>query len=127
MTSNVDTLRFWHPRQDQRTPDDWFAWGTVARGSSADKIFRVKNASLRWTAVGVSVSLQHRGRYDPTLRVDRQHFLSLNGRLFGATVTVGDLPPGATSPVIILRRVTSRSADAGLGEFQLSAQAFDWE
>ncbi len=126
MAESVDTLLFWHPRQDQRSPDDWFAWGTVARGSSADKIFRVKNASVRYTALGVVVSLQHLNLYDPLIRVDHQHYLSLDGRSFAATVNVGDLPPGATSAVVILRRVTARDADEGPGEFQLSAQASDW-
>jgi hypothetical protein len=121
-----DTLDFWHPRQDRKVPDDWFEWGVVARGSSADKQFRVRNLSSHYTAVDVIVSLDQLGIHDPALEVDVQHLLSRDGRSYFATVNIGNLIPRAVSPLITLRRVTSRDADEGPGEFQLSAAATDW-
>lgn len=122
----ADTLEFWDPQADAKVKDDHFDWKVVAPGSSADKRFRVRNSSAEYTAVGVQVTLEHLGIYDPALPVSVQHFLSVNGRLFTASVNVGTLAPRAISAPIILRRVTAPIADEGSGEFQLSAHATDW-
>ncbi len=121
-----DTLMFWHPTLDFRTPSDYFNWGIVGPGSSEDRTFRVRNNSFLYTAEGVVVSLEHLDRYTPALPEPVQHFLSTNGRRFTATVNLGNLAPRALSDLVTLRRVTSRDADEGLGEFHLSAEATDW-
>ncbi len=121
-----DTLEFWHPSRDARIPDDYLAWGTVAPGSSQDRLFRVRNVSYTYTALEIVVSLTQRGTYDPALPVDVQHYLSLDGRVFTATVTIPDLAPRVVSDLITLRRVTATIADEGPGEFQLFAQPGDW-
>ncbi len=121
-----DTLDFWHPKMDARVPDDYFNWGVVAPGSSEDRVFRVRNLSFRYTALSVVVSLTETGKLDPALSVAAQHYLSLDGRTFAATAQIGDIPPRVISDLITLRRVTSRQADVGPGEFQLAAQPTDW-
>ncbi len=122
----TDTLEFWHPSADERLAVDYFDWGSVAPGSSADRTFRVRNSSINYTALGVVISLEQLGIYTPARPVNVQHFMSLNGRQFAATVALGDLGPRAVSQLVTLRRVTSRDADVGPGEFQLSAQPTDW-
>ena len=121
-----DKLEFWQPKNDARVPDDYFAWGTVAPGSSEDRIFRIRNGSYAYTAYDIVVSLETMNRYEPALPVDVQHYLSRDGRLFTATVSIGDLAPRVISDVLILRRVTARLADEGPGEFQIAARAGDW-
>lgn len=121
-----DTLEFWHPKQDLRLPDGYLNWGTVAPGSSEDRIFRVRNVSFTYTATDVEVKLQSSGRIPVALPLDVQHYLSRDGRVFTATVVLGDLLPRVVSDPIILRRVTARLADVGLGEYQLSAKPGDW-
>lgn len=122
----TDTLDFWHPRQDRKIPDDWFDWGVVARGSSADKQFRVRNLSSVYTARDVVVSLHHLDLYDPALPVHVQHLLTQDGRTWFASITIGDLIPRALSPMLTVRRVTAAVADEGPGEFQLSATPTEW-
>ncbi len=121
-----DTLEFWHPKQDIRLPDGFLNWGTVAPGSSEDKTFRVRNVSYTYTALEIVVSLTQTGRLFSALPLDIQHYLSRDGRTFTATAVIGDLAPRVVSDLLVLRRVTGRNADVGLGEYVLTAKPGDW-
>ncbi len=121
-----DTLEFWHPKQDIRLPDGFLNWGTVAPGSSEDKTFRVRNVSYTYTALEIVVSLTQTGRLFSALPLDIQHYLSRDGRTFTATAVIGDLAPRVVSDLLVLRRVTARNADVGLGEYVLTAKPGDW-
>ncbi len=119
----VDILEFWQPYRDWVIDENYLPWGTVARNSSADKHFRVHNASLDYNATAVTVTVEEMGLAEPTRSVAVQHLLSTDGRTFAATVTVGTLPPGGISGRLTLRRVTAPDADYGEGDFQLLAHA----
>lgn len=124
MTSPVDSLMFWHPIYDRQLDADFFDWGNVARGSSADRRFRVRNASSQYTATDVVISMFEYGL--PALSVAAQHFLSTDGLNFAASVDVGTLHPHATSAALVLRRVTAPDSDYGSLDMQLLAHATDW-
>ncbi len=122
-----DTLEFWHPRADSGLPVEWLNWGTVAPGSSEDRVFRVRNSSAIYTATGVVISLEELDLFDAALPVPVQHFLSFDGRRFTSTLTIPALSPGVVSELITIRRVTARQADEGPGEFQVAATVSDWK
>jgi len=107
-----DALVGW--KLDGNEPLDGIDWGVVAPGSSADRRFRVKNTSTLYTAYGVTVTAES---------VD--HYLSLDGRVFTASIYLGDLPPSAISAVITVRRVTPSSATTG-DTSQLTLQPTSW-
>ncbi len=124
MTSPVEALQFWHPIRDEALLDDYFNWGAVARGSSADRTFRIHNGSVHYTAQDIVINLAEFGT--PTRSVAAQHFLSSDGWNFAASITVGDLKSSGTSTVLTLRRVTAPDADTGSGNVQMLAHATDW-
>ena len=108
----ADELVGW--KVDGNEPLSLIHWGLVAAGSSADRTFRVKNASTLYTAYDVVVIAES---------VD--HYLSLDGRLFTASISLGDLRPSGISAVITVRRVTPSSAT--LGDIsQLTLQPTSW-
>lgn len=126
MATLNDTLEFWHPRKDEQLPADYFDWGIIARGSSDDRQFRIKNLSAVYDAAGVIVSLQTLNVNDNTLTADVQHFLSVDGASFAATANLGTLAAGAVSGLVTLRRVTPPEADEGDADFQLLAHPTEW-
>ena len=126
MAELTDTLEFWHPQRDEKLDENYFPWGVAVPGSSADRVFRVRNLSHTYTAVDVVVSLQEMGIAEPTLSVAAQHYLSVDGRTFAATAALGSLAPRAVSDRITLRRVTALDADPGFGDFQLLAHPTEW-
>jgi hypothetical protein len=118
-----DALQFWEPYRDWPIDENYLPWGVVARGSSADKQFRVHNMSTDYTATAVTVSVQEMGLADPTRSVAAQHLLSADVRIFAAVVAVDTLPPGGVSDRLTLRRVVAPDADYGPGDFQILAHA----
>lgn len=122
----VDVLEFYEPFRDRLVDENYLPWGVVAPGSSADKQFRIHNASDDYIAADITVSVQEMGLAEPVLSVAAQHLLSSDGRTFTATVSVGTLPPGGISARLTLRRVTSPDADIGDGDFQLLAHPAQW-
>ncbi len=126
MTVLVDTLEFWHPDRNISLPADYFDWSAVVRGSSADRLFRIKNMSAMYDAVSVAVTLQTLNLAEVDLTADLQHFLSVDGARFSASVNLGTLAAGATSAPVHLRRVVAPTADVGAADFQILAHAESW-
>jgi hypothetical protein len=124
MTAPVDALLFWHPVRDEPLAADYFEWGPVARGSSADRPFRLRNGSVHYTAEDIVVTMSEFGA--PTRSVAAQHFLSTDGWNFSDSINAGSLKPSGTSNTLTLRRVTALDADLGVGDVQLRAEASDW-
>jgi hypothetical protein len=112
----ADELALWSVSESTRLTT--IAWGTVVPGSSADFVFRVKNSSAIYTASGVTIELSGTGALD--------HYLSLDGLNFAATVPLGDLPASAVSASVTLRRVTPSARAAGAGTCNLLLQATAW-
>jgi hypothetical protein len=106
----ADTLSFWGITRDARVVKIDF--GAVPARSSGDVTFRVKNESSRYTAQAVTVD------FDESAAGATQLFLSADGYRFATSLTLGDLPPAALSPVLTMRRVTA--SDAPVGEYQCS-------
>jgi hypothetical protein len=92
--------------------------GTVAAATSDDTQLRVYNTSGAYQAEDVTVALDGSSANDL--------YLSLNGDTFTATVKVGDIPPGAYSPVITVRRVTDHLNPAGVHTARLLATPARW-
>lgn len=105
--ASSDQVIPWHPTLNQiadgTTGDD----GDMPRSSSLTKTFRFKNNSTR-TAKTVNVSLETLTDASPSLFP--QYQLSLDNITFSATVSLGDLAPGAISQVIYCRDTVSSSA-----------------
>lgn len=122
--ANPDRLEIWHPTNDERVTPAYFDWGNVPRGSSADKLFRVKNISPSLTAESIRVAMEI--ATDGTPSVPGQHTLSVGGGSFLSQVNVGDLAPGAISQPVTLRRVTASDAQLGVFAFRVFAEAQVW-
>jgi hypothetical protein len=120
----ADRLMFWHPIRDEPVTEYYFVWGPVARSSSADREFRLRNVSYLYQAQQIAVTLYEFGA--PARSIAAQHLLSTDGFAFTAAIDVGDLPPRATTGRLVLRRVTAPDADLGDGDIQLLAAAEEW-
>ncbi len=120
------SLTFYHPALDEGLGPDFFAWGTVPRGSSDDMMFRLRNVSSTYDAVDVTVAIDESGT-PGSPAAGSQHYLSLDGLVFAATVSLDNLAADTVSPLIWLRRVTPSTATAGgpYG-FKLRATAVSW-
>ncbi len=121
-----DALSLWLPNTAQDLPSGWFDWTTAATGSTDETQFQVHNNSTQYTASAVTVAITATGA-NATPRQDTQHYLSTDGSRYTATVTVGDLPPGASSPRITLRRVTPPDAGTGTYSFRITATPSLWQ
>ncbi len=122
----ADTLQLWDAVADTALPVDFFDWGTVAPRSSADRAFRVRNASTLYTAEDIEISVADLDTpADPS--VAAQHLCSLDGTHFTATVTLTALAPMSVSSRITIRRVTAETAEAGSFTFAVSATPATWQ
>ncbi len=126
MATVVDRLTFYHPDLEQALTQTYLAWGEIPRVSSEDRVLRVKNLSYTYTAHEVTIRFTEQGIGDPLRSVAAQHYLSLDGETFTATVNVGNLDPQAMSEIVTVRRVTAPDADLGFGDVQLIAEAAAW-
>ncbi len=122
----TDTLEFYHPTRDELLDENYLSWGEVALSSSEDRFFRLRNMSFAYSALDVTVSIEEMGIAEPARSVAAQHFLSLDGRRFTATIPVGGSGPRNITEVLIVRRVVAPDADLGFGDVQLRAHADDW-
>lgn len=124
-----DRIRMWHPTLDEPLDDLTSAdsahldWGDTARGTTADKTFRIKNNSATLTANSVDVSVNVPTDTSPT--VASQHTLS-NGGAFAASVNIGNLTPGQISSVITLRRTTASNATLSLWTARVIVNPGSW-
>ena len=119
-TSAPDKLRLWHPTSDTPVTGAHFDWGDVARSTSADKQFRVRNPSAL-TAQSVAITTEALTGATPA--VTSQHTFSFAGGAFDTTVNIGNISPGATSGVVTVRRTITSGAALGLWWIRIVAAA----
>lgn len=120
----TDSLAIWLPGVNAPAPSNYFSWGSVAAGSSADKQFRVKNISLVSKAIGVTVSLSGSG--SGFANPANLHLLSTDETRFTASVSLGSLPPSSTSGIITLRRVIPYALSIGAKACDLVLGMTSW-
>lgn len=112
----MDTLSIWD--YSSLTRLSALDFGASVAATSDDLTLRVVNDSDVYQAEDVTVSVDGTN--------SDQLWLSLDGESFAATVSVGDLPPGAASAPLWLRRVTASTATAGLCTAGLHAVPTGW-
>lgn len=123
--ANIDRLDLWHPTLDEVVPPAYFDWGDVPRGSSEDRLFRVKNRSATLTANDVTIGVE--ALTDASPSVPAQHTLSHNGGSFLGQIDIGSLAPGAISLPVTLRRVTPTNAQLWIWAARVFAESDDWQ
>lgn len=124
-----DRLRQWHPTLDEPLDDNettdgaYLDWGNVPRGSTQDRSFRIKNNSATLTAN--SITVQNNILTDTTPTLNNQVTYS-DGGAFANNINIGNLAPGALSPVITVRRTISSTANLGPYSVRTIAEAGSW-
>lgn len=121
----TDSLDFWHPTSDIVAPPDLFEFGDRARGTAATKTFRIKNLSAILKAKTISVT--RTALTDTAPSVPGFHLFSLDGVTWIGSLSLGDLAPGAISPVIMLRQDTPVNAVLSLWQMIVVATPNTWE
>lgn len=121
----AERLAFILPAINVALPADFFQWGDVAAGSSADKVFRVQNLSSVMVARDVVVSFSGSG--SGSSNAANLHLGSGDERRFTATVEIGDLYPGESSDVVTMRRVVPSGAASGTKGFSVVGTVSSWE
>lgn len=114
-------LRFWHPTTDAEVGGAYFDWGDRPRNTTIDRDFRVKNPSTTRTAQ--SVTLSNEALTDTTPTNASAHTFSVGGGPFTSSLNIGDLAPGAISPVVTVRRTTPPDAALSLWWTRMVASA----
>lgn len=122
--ANPDRLEIWKPSTDAEIDPGTFDWGDIPRNSSAQKTFRVKNRSATLTAHGVVLSFEQNTAMVPSQA--GWHQFSTDGSTWASTINIGDLAPGALSPVLYVRRVTPANAQLSLGSLRMNAHPGSW-
>jgi hypothetical protein len=117
-------LCFWHSTLDQRLAPAYLDFEDVPRGTSADRVFRVKNLDSAKTAQNIRVALSVLTDGSPSIAA--QHLLSLDGLSFASQVNVGSLAPGAMSAPITMRRVTPSNAPLSVWAPRVFAEPEGW-
>lgn len=121
---SLDRLVLWHPTLNQRVSAAYFDWGDTPRGSSADKLFRVKNISPTLTATAPRISTETLDDGSPS--VPGYHTLS-KGSGFASQQNLANIAPGAISAeTCTLRRTTPSNAQLGLWDLRIQAEATTW-
>lgn len=97
---NPDRLRFWDAALDQEVGPAYFDFGDNSVGTNKVVQFRVKNNSSTKTASGVNLAKESASYTD----VANGLTFSGDNTAYSTTLSIGDLAPGAISPVIYLKR-----------------------
>ncbi len=121
---NPDRLALWHPTLDQELPGAWFDFGDKARTMTDTRTFRVKNLSPSLTAQTVSVDRE--ALTDTTPTVVSMHTLSSDGVTFVTSLSLGNLAPGAISPVLTVKEIIASNAVLGPWAVRIYADAASW-
>jgi hypothetical protein len=127
--TGLDKLRTWHPTLDEPLDDNtsadgaFFDWGDVARGTTQDRAFRIKNNSATLTANSIVLSPEVLTDTSPT--VASQMTLS-DGGAFTGSLNIGSLAPGVISPVITLRRTIASNATLSLWAGRININPGSW-
>jgi hypothetical protein len=125
ISATPDRIQLWHPTLNQPLGPAYFDWGNVPRSSSADRSFRIKNTSPTRTANDIDVYVEALTPGSPS--VPGMHTISDNsGSTFLPSVSVPTLAPGATSGVLILRRVVPDNAQISVWSARLGADVDTW-
>lgn len=103
--SSGDRLQPWHPTLDQPIAAGDLDVGSVSRGSTVDRTFRVKNTSATLTATGVSLAPEV--LHDSTPPAADMLTLSADGVAFSSPLALPDLAPGALTSVLTARLAVS--------------------
>lgn len=124
-TADIAALAFWQPDTNAAVPPAYFDWGNVARASSADRSFRLKNLSSDLTATGISIYADALTPGSPS--VAGEHTFSVDGgATFRSNVTVASLSPGQISNPIIVRRSLPINAQVSTWSARLAADVTTW-
>lgn len=124
-TATEERVAFWEPVTDQEVGPAHFDWGNVPRGSSADKTFRIKNLSDTLTANDIELYVEALTAGTPS--VGSMFVFSDNGgATFLSSLSLGDLLPGAISPVITIRRVVPPNAQISVWSARIAADVTQW-
>jgi hypothetical protein len=125
VAAGVDTLDFWDPTTDVTAAPDLFEFGDRARGTTVTKTFRIKNLSTVLKAKTITVTRTI--ATDTTPSVPGFHLFSLDGVTWIGSLSIGDLAPGAISPVIMLRQAVPTNAVLWLWQMVAVATPNTWE
>lgn len=120
-----DSLEFWHPTLDEIIPVDQFEFGDRPRGTGATRDFRIKNLSTILKAVDISITRSIITDGSPS--VPGFHTFSLDGVTWLGSLDIGDLDPGAISPVITLKQDVPTNAVLWLWQMVVTATPNTWE
>ena len=124
-----DRVRMWHPTLDEPLDDTtsadgiYFDWGDIQRNTTSDKTFRIKNNSATLTANSIVISQQTLTDTSPTVN---SQFTFSDGGAFAASIDIGNLAPGAISPVITKRFTRPSNATLGLWTSRTIADPTSW-
>lgn len=124
-TATKDRLVFWHPTSDVKLTPTYFDWGDVPRGTSEDRAFRIKNLSTNKIAKGTVLYIEAMVNVNPPTQ--GMFTLSDNGgSTFVTSLTLPDLAPGATSSVLVCRRVIPTNALVSVWTVRMIADVNTW-
>lgn len=121
---NPNRLEIWHPTDDVRASSAYFDFAETPRNSQMTLLSRVKNLSPTQTATGVTLSTDV--LTDATPSLSTQYQVSLDGVTYSNSISLGNIAPGAMSPVFRVRRNTSATAALGLWSLRLKASPTSW-
>lgn len=120
---NPDRLRFWHPLSDIEAPAYHFDFGDVPQGTTHTKQFRIKNNSATLTANDIVLTRVSQSAAE--LQTGLQ--FSIDGAVWADTVDIGDLGPGAISPILRVRRIVGPTEEPSIPRSAyLMANATSW-
>lgn len=104
-TESLDRLEYWDPVLNQQADKAALNFGDLPQGITETKTIRVKNLSASRTATGIVLSANNSAGGATNLASGLT--FSLDGTTWSASLNIGNLAPGAVSPVITVRRVVS--------------------
>jgi len=112
LTSNPDRLVLCDTTGTPTINGAYLDFGDAARSTTATISFRIKNNSAVSTANSIAMSFQQLFDASPTLAGQFQYSFN-SGASWVTTGNIGNLAPGALSPVIQVRRNTLAAAAVG--------------
>lgn len=126
---STDRLRLWHPTLDEPldnpVPADgaYFDWGDTARGTTADRAFRIKNNSVTLTANDVDITMDALTNSSPSM--PSQHTFS-DGGAFNSSLTIANIAPDSISSVITLRRAVTTTSSLSIWAGRINVTPGSW-
>jgi len=118
LTSNPSRLVLCDSSGTPTTNGAYFDFGNAARATAASIPFRIKNNSSVSTAQSITVAMQ--ALYDSSPTFSSNHDFDFGGG-WVKTANIGDLGPGAITPVYQFRRNTPAGAAVGPWQGRVTA------